>query len=92
MITAWDLERENHEDRDGMIDRRMIAVAGFALDADWGIAKRKGVANYVRKVLAPMTPGELALMMPTKLQELVEHAATGYERFVARRVRGVTRP
>jgi len=87
MIKAWNLETEDRTDRERMVDHRMIAVAAFALDADWPIAKRKGVANYVRKVLAPMTPGELALLMPTKLQELVEHAADGYDRFIARRVR-----
>ncbi len=87
MLKAWDLERENQSDRDSMIDRRMIAVTGFSLDAGWPIAKREGVANLVRRRLAPMTPGELALMMPTKLQELVERAATGYDRFVLTRSR-----
>ncbi len=65
-----------------MIDRRMIAVTGFSLDAGWPIGKREGVANLVRRRLAPMTPGELALMMPTELQELVERAATSYDRIV----------
>jgi len=82
MLKAWDLERENQSDRDSMIDRRMIAVTGFSLYAGWPIAKREGVAKSVRRVLAPMTPGELAVMMPSKLQELVERAATGYDRFV----------
>ena len=87
MLKAWDLERENQSDRDSMIDRRMIAVTGFSLDAGWRIAKREGVANSVRKVLAPMSPGELTLMMPTKLQELVELVATRYDRFLLIRSR-----
>ena len=87
MLKAWDLERENQSDRDSMIDRRMIAVTEFSLDAGWRIAKREGVANSVRRVLAPMTPGELALMMPTELQVLVERAATSYDRIVLTRSR-----
>ncbi len=87
MLKAWELERENQSDRDSMIDRRMIAVTGFSLDAGWPMAKREGVANSVRSVLAPMTPDELALMMPTKLQELVERAATRYDSFVFTRSR-----
>ena len=84
-LKPWDYEGEDRKNRDAMIDRRMMAVAAFALDSDWDVAKRKGVANYVRKVLEPMTAGELALMMPTRLHELVEHAAHGYERFMDRR-------
>ena len=87
MLKTWDLERENQSDRDSMIDRRMIAVNGFSLDAGWRIAKREGVADSVRRVLAPMTPGELALIMPTKLQELVELAATRYDRYLLTRSR-----
>ncbi len=85
MLRAWNIEQEDQSDREAMINRRMTAVAGFALQSDWPIGKRKGVANYVRKVLTPMMAGELALMMPTKLQELVEHAADGYDRFMDRR-------
>ncbi len=87
MLKAWDLERENQSDRDSMIDRRMIAVTVFSLDAGWPIAKREGMANSVRRVLAPMSSGELALTMPTKLQELVERAATRYDSFVFTRSR-----
>ena len=60
MLKAWDLERENQQDQDSMIDRRMIAVTGFSHDAGWPIAKREGVVKLVRRRLAPMTPGELA--------------------------------
>lgn len=87
MLKAWDLEIENQPDRDGMIDRRMISVTGFSLDAGWPITKREGVAKLVRRRLMPMTPGELALMMPTELQELVERAATSYDRIVLTRSR-----
>ena len=87
MLKAWDLERENQPDRDSIIDRRMIAVTGFSLEAGWPITKREGVANLVRRRLAPMTPGELALMMPTELQELVVRAATIYDRIVLTRSR-----
>ena len=87
MLKAWDLERESQPDRDSMIHRRMIAVTGFSIDAGWPIAKREGVANLVRRRLAPMTPGDLALMMPTELQEMVERAATSYDRIVLTRSR-----
>ena len=87
MLKAWDLERENQQDQDSMIDRRMISVTGFSLDAGWPITKREGVANLARRRMASMTPGELALMMPTEFQELVERAATIYDRIVLTRSR-----
>jgi len=87
-INRWDIEHEDRKDREGMIDCRMVAVAAFGSECGWPIAKRKGVASYVRKVLIPMTMGELALMMPTNLQELVEHAAHGYDRVIAPRRAG----
>ena len=90
-MRAWDLEKEDKRDRDTMIDRRMVALTMFADQAGWPIAKSKGVANYVRKVLAQLTPGELALMLPTKLQELAEHAGEGYDSFVERRNQGRAR-
>jgi hypothetical protein len=87
MLKAWHSETENQADRDSMIDRRMIAVTGYSLDAGWPIAKREGVADLARRRLAPMPLSELAMMTPTELQELVERAARSYDRIVLTRSR-----
>ena len=85
MVVTWDFENENIADHASLLDVRMRAVANAGVN--WPIGKRKGVANYLRKVLTPMTRGELSLVFPNDLQELVDHAAAGYDRFIARRRR-----
>ena len=83
----WDTDADLRDinDKDSLLDRRMKAVAYYAVLEQWSTLKRLAVSKYVRKALSPLTPGELAMVLPFALQELVDRAAAGYDAYQRRR-------
>ncbi len=85
----WDTDADlkDRGNKDVLLDRRMMALALYAGYEGWTKLKHLAVAKYVRKVLLPMTPGEVAMMLPFGLQEVIDRAAAGYDAYQGRRAR-----
>ena len=84
----WDTDADlkDRANKDALLNRRMMALAMYAAQEGWTTFKRLAVAKYVRKVLLPLTPGEVAMMLPFGLQEVIDRAAGGYDAYQVRRV------
>lgn len=85
----WDTDADlkDRANKDVLLDRRMMALAMYGAQEGWTTFKRLAVAKYMRKVLLPLTPGEVAMMLPFSLQEVIDRAAVGYDAYQGRRAR-----
>ena len=83
---AWNLDLDERDlkqrDTTALVERRLTAVVRNALVENWTTHKQMAVCKYTRKILMPMTAIELALVMPSNLEEIVKYAAKGYDAFM----------
>ncbi len=72
---------------DAAINRRMATVVGIAKAEGWGAWKRNAVCKYIRTMLQGMSRVEMVATNSDSMEEMVEHAAEGFDQWRARRLR-----
>ncbi len=71
---------------DAAINRRMATVVGIAKDEGWGAWKRNAVCKYIRTMLQGMSRVEMVATDDDRIEEMVDHAADGFDQWRARRL------
>ncbi len=72
---------------DAAINRRMATVVGIAKAEGWGAWKRNAVCKYIRTMLQGMSRVEMVATDSDSIEEMVDHAAEGFDQWRARRLR-----
>jgi len=69
---------------DAALNRRMAQVVGIAKANEWRAWKRNAVSKYIRTMLQGMSRVEMAAADSDSIEEMVEHAADGFDRHAQR--------
>ena len=72
---------------DAAVNRRMAMVIGIAMDNGWGAWKRNAVCKYIRTMLQGMSRVEMVATDSDSMEDMVEHAAEGFDQWRAKRLR-----
>jgi len=80
------LQKGNIPDyRDAVVNWRVFQVLAISRRDGWGSWKTRAVCKYVGKVYTNMVLAEVSAIGQQAAQELVEHAAEGFDSFARRR-------
>ena len=71
---------------DAAVNRRMATVIGIAKAEGWGAWKRNAVCKYIRTMLQGMSRVEMVVTDSDSIEEMVDHAAEGFDQWRARRL------
>ena len=71
---------------DAAVNRRMATVIGIAKAEGWGAWKRNAVCKYIRTMLQGMSRVEMVATDSDSIEEMVDHAAEGFDQWRARRL------
>ena len=71
---------------DAAVNRRMATVIGIATAEGWGAWKRNAVCKYIRTMLQGMSQVEMVATDSDSIEEMVDHAAEGFDQWRARRL------
>ena len=71
---------------DAAVNRRMATVVGIAKANGWGAWKRNAVCKYIRTMLQGMSRVEMVATDSDSIEEMVDHAAEGFDQWRARRL------
>jgi len=92
ITSQWDERARVAMDRGDIDGYRLASVnARVALtmatgeDEEWGSWKTRAVCRYVTKVFERMTTAELSGIGTNEVEELIQHAAEGLDRWAAKR-------
>jgi len=69
---------------DAALNRRMAQVVGIAKANGWRAWKRNAVSKYIRTMLQGMSRVEMVAADNDTIEELVQHAAEGFDRHARR--------
>lgn len=70
-----------------IVNLRVLQTLWTARQENWSSWKSRAVCKYIRKTIENMAIVELALVNDQGIEELVDHAATGFDDFARRRAR-----
>ncbi len=86
-LEAEAMEREDPETyMDAAVNRRMATVIGIAKAEGWGAWKRNAICKYIRTMLQGMSQVEMVATDDDSIEEMVDHAAEGFDQWRARRL------
>ncbi len=86
-LEAKAMEREDPETyMDAAVNRRMATVIGIAKAEGWGAWKRNAICKYIRTMLQGMSQVEMVATDDDSIEEMVDHAADGFDQWRARRL------
>lgn len=71
---------------DAAVNLRMATVIGIAMAEGWGAWKRNAVCKYIRTMLQGMSQVEMVATDSDSIEEMVDHAAEGFDQWRARRL------
>ena len=81
------MEREEPETyMDAAVNRGMATVIGIAKAEGWGAWKRNAICKYIRTMLQGMSQVEMVATDSDSIEEMVDHAAEGFDQWRARRL------
>ena len=70
--------------RSAIVNLRVVQVLYIARGQQWSSWKSRSVSKYIQKVFEGMTIAELSIVNDGSVQELIDHAAQGFDRHARR--------
>jgi len=70
--------------RSAIVNLRVLQVLGVARAQQWSSWKSRSVCKYIQKTFENMTIVELTLVNDQGIEELIDHAGTGFDRHARR--------
>ncbi len=65
--------------RSAMVNLRVVQVLYIARHENWSSWKSRSVCKYVQKTFETMSIAELSVVNDQAVQDLIDHAATGFD-------------
>ena len=70
--------------RSAMVNLRVVQVLYIARHENWSSWKSRAVSKYIQKTFESMTIAELSVINDQAVEELIEHAAAGFDNHARR--------